>query len=54
MGPSTKIVWIESPTNPRQMISDIWVSYTTSRTGILTFRNVVSLVRLELKEVSLG
>jgi hypothetical protein len=23
VGPSTKIVWIESPTNPRQMISDI-------------------------------
>lgn len=54
VGPSTKIVWIESPTNPRQMISDIRVSYTTSLTGILTFRNVVSLVRLELKEVSLG
>jgi cystathionine beta-lyase/cystathionine gamma-synthase len=56
VGPSTKIVWIESPTNPRQMISDIRVIYTTSLIGILAFSNVVSLVRLELefKEVSLG
>lgn len=23
VGPKTKIVWLESPTNPRQMISDI-------------------------------
>ncbi len=56
MGPSTTIVWIESPTNPRQMISDIRVIYTTSLIGILVFSNVVSLVRLEIefKEVSLG
>jgi cystathionine beta-lyase len=35
VGPSTKIVWIESPTNPRQMISDIRVIYTTSLSEFL-------------------
>ena len=27
IGPKTKIVWLESPTNPRQMITDIKVSH---------------------------
>ena len=29
VGPNTKLVWIESPTNPRQQISDIRVSTTS-------------------------
>lgn len=27
IGPWTKLVWLESPTNPRQQISDIRVSH---------------------------
>lgn len=27
IGPGTKLVWLESPTNPRQMVSDIRVRY---------------------------
>ena len=30
VGPKTKFVWIESPTNPRQQISDIRVMYYRS------------------------
>ena len=30
VGPKTKFVWIESPTNPRQQISDIRVMYYCS------------------------
>lgn len=35
IGPQTKLVWLESPTNPRQQISDIRVRVTFSKLGNL-------------------
>lgn len=35
IGPWTKLVWLESPTNPRQQISDIRVSHANQQLHIM-------------------
>ena len=41
IGPKTKIVWLESPTNPRQMISDIKVSHKKAIYN--SFSNIIGI-----------
>ena len=43
INPSTKLVWLESPTNPRQQITDIRVRYSDYKVfGI--FYNILFLL----------
>lgn len=37
IGPKTKLVWLESPTNPQQQISDIRVSVEIIRSYVASF-----------------
>lgn len=37
IGPQTKLVWLESPTNPRQQISDIRVKHLTFLNFLIVF-----------------
>lgn len=47
IGPWTKLVWLESPTNPRQQISDIRVGHVT-----LAFHLQLVLIVVQIKYVS--